>query len=231
VRWRLRVAAGRPLDRLSEAATAAAGRVLGPDLVRSAVYEPQQTLFGGPLSMEFVHQTWSADSMLWMRWHAQQTRPLTMARWELSFSVLAQVFSKLGVVGWEDREVWNCLVEETGRRLAEREWSRPEVVAVARSLRDRWDSVWGTPSAPPRPYGGANAGHLHDFATHAGPVLSRWHAECLSAPAAGHALTPRKAAAYWTVFHWNRAGLAAAQQALAAQTLAGRLPREGDLVR
>ena len=98
------------------------------------------------------------------------------------------------------------------------------VVTVARSLRDRWDSAWGTPSAPPRPYGGATAGHLHDFATQAGPVLARWHAECLSVPAAGHALTPRKAAAYWTVFHWNRAGLAAAEQALAAQTLAGRLP-------
>lgn len=223
LRWRLRVAANRPLAALRASATAAAGRILDPASILPAVYEPQQTLFGGPRSMEFVHQTWCTDSMLWMRWHARHDRPTVTTRWELSFGVLAHLFRNLGVVGWEDREVWNCLAEETGRRLAEREWSRPEVQGAARSLRVLWNAAWRAPGTLPRPVGEPIAGDLDYFAARANPMLSQWHATCLSLPTAQHALTPRRAAAYWTVFHWNRAGLSAGQQALAAQALAGRV--------
>ncbi|MEU0036336.1 thiopeptide-type bacteriocin biosynthesis protein [Streptomyces sp. NPDC006333] len=224
LRWRLQAADGTHLGELRREAVTAAARIVGRDHVRSAVYEPQQTLFGGARSMGYVHRTWSADSLLWMRWHAG-ARPGSRTAGErliLSFRALAHVFVKLGVVGWEDREVWNHVTEETGRRLAEHEWARPEVVALARSLRVRWDTVWAAPHDRPGLDQADQSPLLHTFARTSGPTLEAWHAECLSRPATRYPLTPRRAAAYWTVFHWNRAGLTAAQQALTAQTLAGR---------
>lgn len=223
LRWRLRATAGTPVAELRRAATEAASRVTAPDQVRGLLYEPQQALFGGPLSMEFVHRTWFADSMLWMRWHAESVRPSLSARWEVSFGVLAHLFRRLGVVGWEDREVWDCVVQDTGRQLAEHEWERPEVVALAKSLRERWGQAWGSPNTAPALPSGAGADQLHAFSVQTGPVLADWLTHCLSRPTDRYPLTPRKAAAYWTVFHWNRAGLPAAQQALTTQTLAGRV--------
>lgn len=223
LRWRLDVPDQAPLTELREAATAAAARIVGADHVRSAVYEPQQALFGGERSMRFVHRTWSADSVLWMRWHAQIPRPSPTRRWDLSLKVLAHVFTQLGVVGWEDREVWDCVSEDTGRRLAEREWTRPEVAALAGSIRSHWDTIWRGAARQDRASGAEPPGDaLRDFVHHTGPVLADWHAQCLTNPLTHHPLTPRRAAAYWTVFHWNRAGLTSAQQALAAQALAGR---------
>ncbi|MFD3492685.1 lantibiotic dehydratase C-terminal domain-containing protein [Streptomyces sp. NPDC058690] len=223
LRWRIDAPDEAPLAELREAATAAAARIVGADRVRSAVYEPQQALFGGERSMRFVHRTWSADSLLWMRWHAQIPHPSPARRWDLSFKVLAHVFTQLGVVGWEDREVWDCVSEDTGRRLAEHEWTRPEVAALAGSLRSHWDTIWRAAAHQHRTAGTAVPDDaLREFVHHTGPVLADWHAQCLTNPVARHPLTPRRAAAYWTVFHWNRAGLTSAQQALAAQTLAGR---------
>lgn len=233
LRWRLQTAGSTTPVELRRAATAAAGRIVGADRVRSAVYEPQQALFGGEHSMGFVHRTWSADSLLWMGWHAGTGRPSAAGRWDLSFRALAHVFTRLGVVGWEDREVWDCVSEDTGRRLAEHEWARPEVVALSGSLRSHWNSVWGAPRVERSAETGAGASStgpdgdrgldlVREFAADTGPVFADWHAQCLSRPLVRHPLTPRRAAAYWTVFHWNRAGLTSAQQALAAQTLAGR---------
>jgi hypothetical protein len=220
LRWRLQAADGTHLPELRRAATAAAARIVTPDRVRTAVYEPQAALFGGTRSMRFVHRTWSADSALWMRWHARQTPPSATERWDLSFGVLSRVFVALGVVGWEDREVWDCVSEDTGRRLAAKEWTRPQVLAAARSLSSRWDAVWGTSRQQPFAGSGAAERILHEFSLRAAPTLADWY-DLLSRPSTRHPLTPRRAAAYWTVFHWNRAGLTAAQQALTAETLAG----------
>lgn len=219
LRWRLQAAGGTHPSELRRTATTAAARIVTPDRVRTAIYEPQAALFGGPQSMRFVHRTWSADSALWMRWHARQTLPSAKERWDLSFGVLSHVFVALGVVGWEDREVWECVSEDTGRRLAEQEWVRPQVLAMGRSLRSRWNAIWG--AARQQPFaGGAAAPILHEFSLRADPTLTDWY-DLLSRPTTRHPLTPRRAAAYWTVFHWNRAGLTAAQQALTAETLAG----------
>jgi thiopeptide-type bacteriocin biosynthesis protein len=221
LRWRLHAANETPPADLRRAATAAAGRIVNQSLVQQAVYEPQQALFGGPLSMRFVHQSWCEDSLLWMRWHAENPHPPTTQRWDMSFRALAHVFTQLKVVGWEDREVWNHISQDTSRRLADHEWMRPQVVALARSLHDRWDQVWGTPHALPDP--AQRSPILDAFDQHTSPVLSAWYDQCLSRPGTHQPLTPRRAAAYWSVFHWNRAGLTAAQQSLAAQALSGRL--------
>lgn len=57
LRWRLQSAADSSPTRLRQAATESAGRIVGADRVRCAVYEPQQALFGGERSMRFVHRT------------------------------------------------------------------------------------------------------------------------------------------------------------------------------
>ncbi|KKD07600.1 MULTISPECIES: lantibiotic dehydratase C-terminal domain-containing protein [unclassified Streptomyces] len=221
LRWRLSAMADMPLSELREAAVAAAARVVGPDRVRSAVYEPQEVLFGGSRSMHFVHRTWSADSRLWMRWHAARGgRATSGERWELSFRVLARVYAALGVVGWEDREVWDRVCRDTGRRLTEHAWARPEVVSLARALQERWGDAWGTPARGPGPErDGLRASLVDEFARTGDDLFRAWHRECLSLPRTHHPLSPRQAAAYWTVFHWNRAGFSAGQQALTAEAL------------
>jgi hypothetical protein len=91
---------------------------------------------------------------------------------------------------------------------------------MARSLHSRWDAIWGASRQQSFAGSGAAARILHEFSRRADPTLADWY-DLLSRPAAQHPLTPRRAAAYWTVFHWNRAGLTAAQQALTAETLTG----------
>jgi len=225
IRWRLHSPRSSSTADLRRAAASSAARIVGAERVRCAVYEPQQALFGGPRSMGYVHRSWDADSQLWLGAHARSARPLPLsARVDLSFRVLSYVFGALGVVGWEDREVWEHVTVDTGRRLAEHEWRRPEVTALAARLAGSWAAVWPAvaqrrPAAgpPPDPL-------LREFADSGGEALAGWYEECLSRPGTRHLLTPRRAAAYWTVFHWNRTGLPAAHQALIAQTLAGPPP-------
>jgi thiopeptide-type bacteriocin biosynthesis protein len=225
VRWRLQASSSSPPAELRHAAMTAAQRIVGLDRVQAAVYEPQQNLFGGEQSMRLVHQTWCADSLLWLHWYAEHPHSTRQDRWTLSLNVLARVFHQLKVVGWEDREVWGHIRDDTGRRLAEHEWTRPEVVTLAKAIQRQWSQLWG--AVGHQPDSAQDGFGLDVFQRQAAPALTQWHDDCLSRPGTEYLLTPRRGAAYWTVFHWNRAGLPAAQQALIAQTLAGR--REVDL--
>jgi thiopeptide-type bacteriocin biosynthesis protein len=221
LRWRLHAAEGVPLVQLRRTAISAAAGLLGASQVRAAVYEPQQALFGGTNSMDFVHRLWSQDSLLWLRWHAGLA-PLA-SRWAVSLTVLAHVFNRLGIIGWEDREVWTFITEDTGRRLADHEWTRPEVMRLAAARWDSWEQAWYT-SGPAYRFTPTELRMVEDFREATEPILSGWRDDCLNQPVTRFPLTPRRAAAYWTVFHWNRARISGAQQALTAQTLAGERP-------
>jgi thiopeptide-type bacteriocin biosynthesis protein len=216
LRWRCHLTPGSCPDAVTAAMAAGVRPVAGP--AARLVYEPQQALFGGGRSMQLVHRTWDADSTMWLSLLAAGPCGRRV-RWTTSLSALTHVLRALGVVGWEDRDVWDRVVRDTGRRLAEQEWARPQVQALAAALRAEWAARWPADdgTAPPAPPA------VHDFAAAAVPPLELWREECGGRAALDYSLTPRRVAALWTVFHWNRAGLAGAHQALAAQTLAGRL--------
>ncbi|WP_329028612.1 MULTISPECIES: thiopeptide-type bacteriocin biosynthesis protein [unclassified Streptomyces] len=229
IRWRLRVPAGTAEDipnvgSLSPPAAVLAGQArdlvvragLGDLAVSRAWYEPQQALFGGRRSMEFVHALWSADSRMWLEWHSEDT-PGDPAR--LSLPVLAALFRGLGIQGWEDREIWDLIARETGRRLTPAMWARPDVRQAAARLRETWDRAWtGTGPADGVPQEGRTAGPSRRFREQTEDIVAEWSRT--SFLTGESSVGPRRAAARWTVFHWNRAGLGLGRQALIAEALA-----------
>lgn len=204
-RWRLQAESEDDVAQISSLATGAlldrAATVATP-----ALYEPQFALFGGPETMAWVHEGWAVDSELWSRWHA--TADPKPSRIATSLDALADLFSRSGVEGWQDREVWRLVTTCTGRRVAPGSWERPEVARAAREIRLLWDRAWydRPPHAPASTLGPPSRTGPHPAArTDAG-------------------LTPRALLAHWVVFHWNRAGFAPGYQALIAEALMQRTP-------
>jgi thiopeptide-type bacteriocin biosynthesis protein len=179
-------------------------------------YEPETYLFGGPLSMRYVHDLFTADSFAWLDHHvatAADGGPAPVADWRISLVLLADLLRGLGVVGWEHRGVWQVVREETGRRLgpALDEDARRAAAGIAEAWRAGREGLL----APVPPERRALVEAHGDAVRRA---AERWRTGYFDS---GDALVgPRRAAAYHVVFHWNRGRLSLARQSLLTHALA-----------
>lgn len=191
-----------------------------------AVYEPEHYLFGGPGSMRYVHALFTLDALAWLDHHAGPPRGDGGATaWRLSLVLLGEVCAGLGIVGWEQRGMWQEVRSAAGRRLRAVDRDDPRMRRAADGILAQWRL----------PRGAA----LDTFAGDRAPCYLR-HAEAVRAAAerwrtgwfepvrgvpsaAGQPVKvgPRRAAAYFTVFHWNRGLVSLARQNLITEALAG----------
>lgn len=189
------------------------------DHVEPGVYEPESWLFGGPRSMSFVHPLFTVDSLIWLDYHscrAVEGEPVSPA-WLVSLAALRTVFAGLDIIGWEDVGVWDCIRKMAGRRLGEDKVSRPMYAEVTDELRDAWshrDRILDEL----HPAAKAIVAH-HDSALLTGAAQWRSGYFCHRRASLG----PRAAAAFYVIFHWNRAALSLTEQALLAESLSERI--------
>jgi thiopeptide-type bacteriocin biosynthesis protein len=175
-----------------------------------AVYEPEAHLFGGPAAMPHVHRLFTVDSMTWLAFHAL---PREAPAWALSLLMLREIFGGLGITGWEQRDVW-ARVAGTGRRQ-QPGGTLIDTGTAGSGLRTLWDNTEQLAAMLP-----ADVRQLADrHANRVRPLLHRWRTEYFDSEHAS--LGPRQAAAYYVVFHWNRAALSLGRQILITESLAG----------
>ncbi|MFG3258585.1 thiopeptide-type bacteriocin biosynthesis protein [Streptomyces sp. NPDC048172] len=203
-------------------------RLKGSEALRHApvcaVYEPEHYLFGGRASMPYVHGLFTADSLAWLDHHlAAPGREGELAAWRHSLLLLRECFTGLGIVGWEHRGVWEAVRERTGRGVRGAGPADPAALAARQRAAEGIVSCWRAPreqllAAFPEERRTTLAAHA-DAAREAGERWRRGYFEAGSAT-----VGPRAAAAYATVFHWNRGALSTARQGLLTDALA----EEGD---
>ncbi|NGO70094.1 lantibiotic dehydratase C-terminal domain-containing protein [Streptomyces boncukensis] len=194
------------------------------------VYEPEHYLFGGPASMPYVHRLFTADSLGWLDHHLKAPgRQGELTAWRHSLLTLREVFAGLGIVGWEHRGVWAALREKTGRgaRRAPGGAAAAHGEAVSGRVAEGIAAFWRQPREQ----------SLTAFPAACRATLAR-HADTTRARAAkwrmgyfeaGEATVgPCAAAAYYTVFHWNRGLLSPARQHTLTDVLAAEPTGEGD---
>jgi thiopeptide-type bacteriocin biosynthesis protein len=169
--------------------------------VRPGAYEPEEDRFGGPVSMDHAHRMFTVDAGTWLEWHRV---PRRTPAWALSLALLGPVFAGLGLDERAVRDVW-ARVAAAGR-LVPRGVDRADAAAdgLRRWWRDRDDLLASLPA------------DVRDLATHhaerIAPLAAAW-----AAAVPGDVL--RAAAAWYVVFHWNRAALTFGKQALITEAL------------
>jgi len=181
--------------------------------VLPGVYEAEAHLFGGPVSMRSVHRLFTADSLVWLGYHTAAGSTAGPAAWPLSLVMLRSLFDALGVAGWEDRDVWDRVRWQTFRRLSGQALSADAFPQAATAMRRAW-------SRPSRLLEQLTPELRQLLAEHDEAVraeVPRWRADYFDTRDAE--VGAREAAAYYTVFHWNRASLPLARQALLAEAL------------
>ncbi|HEX5886526.1 MAG TPA: thiopeptide-type bacteriocin biosynthesis protein [Pyrinomonadaceae bacterium] len=222
MRLRFQTAAGRSSEDLADVLHGEVTRWREEgliDCVEHGVYEPEGQLFGGPRSMSFVHALFTVDSLIWLDYHAcraVESEAISPA-WLVSLAVLRTVFAGLDITGWEDAGVWDCIRKMAGRRFEEEQVSVPVYAEVAHEIRDVWsrrDQIGDLLHAAVKPI----------VASHSSVLLTgaaQWHSGYFSQPRA--TLGSRAAAAFYVIFHWNRAALSFTQQALLVESLSERI--------
>ncbi|GAA2734486.1 thiopeptide-type bacteriocin biosynthesis protein [Streptomyces nogalater] len=188
----------------------------------AGVYEPETYLFGGPLSMPWVHELFTADSRAWLDVHTAVAGEPAPVGWRVSLALLHAVFDGLGIVGWEHRGVWQAVREETGRRLPGG-LGEPDLRRAAAGIRAYWEqSPEDRLQSLPKAWRDILGEHLAAV----GQAAERWHSHYF---ASGDAtIGPRRAAAYHVIFHWNRGALSTARQCLLTEALAADGREEAD---
>jgi thiopeptide-type bacteriocin biosynthesis protein len=189
-------------------------------------YEPEAQLFGGPKSVCYVDTIFTLDSMIWLESYSHARGSGTDV-WATSFAFLQALFKGLDIVGWEDLGVWSNIVEHMGRKLPADIPLSSDHHLLKMSVLDKWKSSGDRTE-------GLNANTVPDpeitkFSNAVRDASRRWKAGYFDGEDAW--IGARQAAAYVTIFHWNRAGLSAVQQALIAETLAKRRVLEDQAVR
>lgn len=193
------------------------------DDVEPGVYEPESQLFGGPRSMSFVHALFTVDSLIWLDYHgcrAGEGETISPA-WLVSLAVLRTVFAGLDITGWEDIGVWDRIREIGGRRLGDVKVSLPMYAEVAGEIRDVWsrqESIVDTLHPAVR-----RIVTQHEGALLAG--AAGWRSGYFNQHSAY--VGPRAVAAFYVIFHWNRAALSTTQQALVSESLSERVHDDG----
>ncbi|MFG1948321.1 thiopeptide-type bacteriocin biosynthesis protein [Nonomuraea sp. NPDC048826] len=175
---------------------------------RPGVYEPESYLFGGDASMRRVHRVFTADSLAWLGYHRL---PAPGPAWAMSLLLIQSLLATLRVVGWEDLDVWDR-VRRHGRALPGAA-ADPRIDALAAALRAAWPSR-DRLAAKLSPEAVELAEEFHARVTAEGPP---WFEEYFESGRA--VIGPREVAAFLIIFHWNRARLPAARQALITEAL------------
>ncbi|MFF2325597.1 MULTISPECIES: thiopeptide-type bacteriocin biosynthesis protein [unclassified Streptomyces] len=181
-----------------------------------AVYEPESYLFGGPASMPWVHDVFTADSLAWLDHHTLKGvgDGEAPAGWRLSLALLREMFEGLQIVGWEHRGVWDAVRTDTGRVLSGG-LTGAAFLQAAQGIRGYWERprarlLDGMPESWRRTQ------ELHGEAVRS--AADRWRTGYFEA---GEAVRgPRRAAAHAVIFHWNRGRLSYARQSLITEALA-----------
>ncbi|MFB7916674.1 thiopeptide-type bacteriocin biosynthesis protein [Streptomyces sp. NPDC056061] len=180
------------------------------------VYEPEAHLFGGPASMPWVHELFTADSLAWLDHHARcgSGGERAQSDWRFSLALLREMFDGLHIVGWEHRGVWDAVRTDTGRTLPG--GLRDDALRqAARGIRAHWVRPRGRLSDG-LPEGRRTSRELHGEAVRR--AADRWRTGYFES---GEAVRgPRRAAAHAVIFHWNRGRLSTARQSLIAEALA-----------
>ena len=190
------------------------------DRVVPGVYEPESRLFGGPLSMGYVHRLFTVDSLAWLDYHTLAIRqPGTGPAWSLSLLMLRALLDALEITGWEDLDVWDRIRVRTGRRLG-----AATALAEFGPVADEIRACWRRPELLRGQLGPPGVAIADAFRAAAVPLGARWRDGYFATEAAY--LGPRQAAAFAAIFSWNRAGLPMLRQALLTEALA---TREADL--
>jgi thiopeptide-type bacteriocin biosynthesis protein len=184
--------------------------------VAPGIYEPEIYLFGGLVSMRSVHQLFTLDSLAWLDFHNLTNAEASDTTWALSLAMLQTLFEGLHIVGWEDLGVWDRIRRQTGRRLPAEALSRSEFKTFTAAIKTKWQH----PSALFGELSPLAQGIAETFQQTARPVIARWHHDYFSTGQA--CIGPREAAAFFTIFHWNRAALSYERQSLLTEALAVR---------
>lgn len=183
-----------------------------------AVYEPEQRLFGGSVSMQSVHRLFTVDSRVWLNFFAAAPPqgPDTTTHWALSLLMIRGLLHSLRIMGWEDVDVWDRIGRDGGRVLT------PEVAeaAASRRLARALRSGWTNPSELRGSLAPETAALLERYEQALPAIGERWREEYFHRPAVR--VGPRRAAAYAVIFHWNRARFPVHHQALVTHFLAAR---------
>jgi thiopeptide-type bacteriocin biosynthesis protein len=179
------------------------------------VYEPETYLFGGPTSMASVHRLFTVDSLAWLDHHVLANRDGEHAGpvWATSLLLLRALLDALSILGWEALDVWDRIRTQAGRRLDDKEPTQTNLSKLSRHLRRCWERPDDLlEQLPP-----LTIEIVHAYRQSLEPVAGRWLAEYFVTgdPHIG----VREAAAYCTIFHWNRAGLPLRRQALLVESL------------
>jgi thiopeptide-type bacteriocin biosynthesis protein len=183
-----------------------------------AVYEPESHLFGGAVSMRSVHRLFTHDSLAWLDYHVltlPEFEPPGPA-WALSLLMLEALFSALGIGGWEHIDVWDRVRAKTGRALPDKDLVHGEFQAVAAAIRAGWlepDKLLDQLSP------GAQ-GIVERYRSAVRLEAEKWCRNYFWTKEAY--IGPREAAAFFTIFHWNRARLPLLRQSLLTEALAAR---------
>lgn len=183
--------------------------------VREEIYEPETTLFGGAGSMRHVHGLFSEDSGFWLAHHArpeQGERTL-----EVALILLRYVFSGLGVVDWEDIDVWEKVRSRTGRAFPAGFDADGSALGEVGATILR---LWSEPGGVLRALDARTRARTERAGARLVKLAADWKAECFDAGRAGTGV--RSAAALYTIFFFNRAGLPLERQIIVAETLASR---------
>jgi thiopeptide-type bacteriocin biosynthesis protein len=194
------------------------------DRLIPGIYEPESYLFGGHLSMKYVHELFTIDSLAWLDVHGLACRgreaQLTGPTWALSLLMLRGLFAELGITDFEDLGVWDLVRSKMGRRLPDEVVAGSDFDGTARDIQAAWRGV-----SVLRDELTAEAREIaerHDKAVR--PVARRWVRHYFTSPHA--TIGPREAAAFYTIFHWNRAALSLTRQAMLVEAVLyrGHLP-------
>ncbi|MGW0436691.1 thiopeptide-type bacteriocin biosynthesis protein [Micromonospora sp. NPDC003197] len=192
------------------------------DQLTPGIYEPEQLLFGGPTAMPYVHRIFTADARAWLGYHQLAAPPST---WAFSLALVRQLLNGLRIAGWEDLEVWERIRRQAHRMVPEA--MDPEKVrSVGGTIRALWDEpdrLRASLSAPTVALVDRWGGGIRT-------VAEQWHTDYFAGSGAligerEALIGEREAAAFVTIFHWNRGRLSALTQALVAAALADRSNR------
>jgi thiopeptide-type bacteriocin biosynthesis protein len=187
------------------------------DGIVPGIYEPETYLFGGPVSMRSVHELFTIDSLAWLDYHIAASKEEVVApAWALSLVMLRALFTGLGITDWEDLDVWDRLRRRTGRSLPSEVLPEVDFASAAAEIRFRWlnpQSILEELSQQLQNIAERYRKSLID-------ITARWQRDYFATNAAY--IGPRAGAALFTIFHWNRATLSLARQALLAEALLTR---------
>ena len=189
---------------------------------RPGVYEPETYLFGGPASMRSVHRVFTADSLAWLGFHRRHLAAETGLKpgpsWAMSLLLLRALFDALQIVGWEDLDVWDRV--RRYRPLPPAAAEDPRFARLATALRAAWPSRSAL-TAKLSPEAVELVEEYRQVVLDEGKSWVRDYFESGSA-----VVGPREVASFVTIFHWNRAALPAARQALITHALLVRATGE-----